>query len=411
MVFPQGPAAQASTKQQLIIINKKINRLAFYEDGKLIKTYVVATGRTQSLTPEGTFYIREKITNRPYYTLGIPGGDPRNPLGNRWMGLSKSENGTYPYAIHGNSNESSIGKYISGGCVRMHNWEVRELYSKVRVKTKVVITTSSKSFQQLAAPYFKNIDVKAPAVPTVNPVSDKSKEVTGKTEKGAYVTVKIGSWKAPAKRADAKGYFKVTIPRQKAGKKISVTAADASKNVSKAKTVTVLDKTAPSVSTVNPVSDKSTAVSGKTEAGAAVTVAIGSWKSKVKLADAKGKFTVTIPKQKAGTKLNVTAKDKAGNVSAAKSLVVLDKTAPAAPKVNPVVDGATEVTGNAEANSTITIKVVNTVVGTVKTDKNGTFKVTFQEALTAGTKLSVTATDAAKNISAATPVEVKPAVN
>ncbi|MED4267070.1 L,D-transpeptidase [Priestia megaterium] len=55
-----------------------------------------------------------KIKNRPYYTGHIPGGNPRNPLGKRWLGLNA--NGTYggdTYGIHDNNNESSSGKYVS----------------------------------------------------------------------------------------------------------------------------------------------------------------------------------------------------------------------------------------------------------------------------------------------------------
>ncbi|MEH7374693.1 L,D-transpeptidase family protein [Neobacillus drentensis] len=251
-VFPNAQGAEASTtKKQLIIINKKDNKLAFYENGKLVKTYRVATGRTSRLTPEGTFYIREKIVNRPYYKKHIAGGDPRNPLGNRWMGLSKKENGGYPYAIHGNNKESSIGKYVSGGCIRMHNKEVRELFSKVKTGTKVMIVSSKKSFNQLAAPYYKNIDIQAPSVPVVNAVTDKSIEVSGKTEIGATATVAIGSKKYTAKPADSKGTFRVNIPKQKAGIKLYVSAKDKSGNISKNRTVVVLDKTAPVVSGVS----------------------------------------------------------------------------------------------------------------------------------------------------------------
>src|SRR5574342_523827 len=77
--------ADAASSSQLIIINKKTNTLAFYNAGKLVKTFSVATGRSRDLTPEGTFRIVNKIKNRPYYTGNIPGGDPRNPLGDRWM--------------------------------------------------------------------------------------------------------------------------------------------------------------------------------------------------------------------------------------------------------------------------------------------------------------------------------------
>jgi glucan-binding YG repeat protein len=149
-VFLFTGQADASSGSQLIIINKKTNTLAFYDSGKLVKTFSVATGRSRSLTPEGTFRIVTKIVNRPYYKLKIPGGDPRNPLGNRWLGLEAR--GTYgtTYAIHGNANENSIGTYASSGCVRMHNSEVRWLYSHVNKYTLVVITHSNSSFDSIA---------------------------------------------------------------------------------------------------------------------------------------------------------------------------------------------------------------------------------------------------------------------
>jgi lipoprotein-anchoring transpeptidase ErfK/SrfK len=150
----------AASKDQLIIINKKTNKLAFFENGKLIKTYSVATGKSPELTPEGSFYIREKIKNRPYYKEKIKGGDPKNPLGDRWLGISASDKGTYPYAIHGNNNENSIGKYVSSGCIRMHNKSIRELYDQIQVKAKVVIVTSTDSFTVLAQKHTTSIIAK-----------------------------------------------------------------------------------------------------------------------------------------------------------------------------------------------------------------------------------------------------------
>ncbi|MEI2449391.1 L,D-transpeptidase, partial [Priestia megaterium] len=96
-----GNASAASN--QLVIINKSTNTLAFYDGGKLVRTFKVATGRQMSYTPEGTFSIVNKIKNRPYYKDNIRGGDPRNPLGDRWLGLNAR--GTYgtTYAIHGNN--------------------------------------------------------------------------------------------------------------------------------------------------------------------------------------------------------------------------------------------------------------------------------------------------------------------
>ncbi|MGF9963767.1 L,D-transpeptidase family protein, partial [Bacillus rhizoplanae] len=150
-IFFYTDHTKADSGSQLIIINKKINQLAYYNGGTLVKTFRVATGRDDSLTPEGNFKIVTKIVNRPYYTGNIPGGDPRNPLGNRWMGLNAR--GTYgtTYAIHGNNNENSIGYYVSSGCVRMHNDEVRWLFDQVQLYTTVIITNTNDTFDTIAA--------------------------------------------------------------------------------------------------------------------------------------------------------------------------------------------------------------------------------------------------------------------
>lgn len=119
----------------------------------MVKQFSIATGKSSSPTPTGKTKIVNKIKNRPYYSGGIPGGSPRNPLGDRWLGLYLK--GTYgtTYAIHGNNNESSIGKNISGGCIRMHNKDVRWLYDQVPKGTTVIIAKSSKSFVEIVKSY------------------------------------------------------------------------------------------------------------------------------------------------------------------------------------------------------------------------------------------------------------------
>ena len=41
--------------------------------------------------------------------------------------------------IHGTTSDDSIGRYASHGCIRMHNWEVEELYPMVPVGTRVIV--------------------------------------------------------------------------------------------------------------------------------------------------------------------------------------------------------------------------------------------------------------------------------
>jgi hypothetical protein len=102
-----------------------------------MKEYPIAVGKPATKTPLGIFEIKNKAIN-PYWNnkgKGVSPG-PRNPLGIRWMGIS-IPSGTY--GIHGNNVPSSIGTFASGGCIRMYNNDVEELYSKIGLKTAVEI--------------------------------------------------------------------------------------------------------------------------------------------------------------------------------------------------------------------------------------------------------------------------------
>ncbi|MGE6610659.1 L,D-transpeptidase family protein [Peribacillus sp. NPDC076916] len=137
--------------RQLIIINKANNQLAYYENDNLVRVFSVATGKKASYTPEGKFKVVTKIVNRPYYKGNIRGGDPKNPLGKRWLGINARNTPGNTYAIHGNNDPATIGKYISAGCIRMYNNDVQWLYERVKMNTVVLIASSNKSFATIAA--------------------------------------------------------------------------------------------------------------------------------------------------------------------------------------------------------------------------------------------------------------------
>jgi uncharacterized protein YgiM (DUF1202 family) len=118
-------------------VDKKYNKLYLYKDGVLEKEYPVATGRTEELTPEGTFTMVVKI-NKPGWR-DIPGGDPRNPLGEKWMGLSVNGDNGRTYGIHGTNKPESIGTHASSGCVRMGRDDLIELYDTIPEGTPVWI--------------------------------------------------------------------------------------------------------------------------------------------------------------------------------------------------------------------------------------------------------------------------------
>ena len=71
----------------------------------------------------------------PKLPLLIPGGSPRNPMGVAAMTLAGLD-----YAIHGTNQPSSIGHFVSHGCIRMFNEDVTDLFSRVGVGTPVVVT-------------------------------------------------------------------------------------------------------------------------------------------------------------------------------------------------------------------------------------------------------------------------------
>jgi hypothetical protein len=182
--FVGVPTGSAASSGKFIIINKTINRLAYFENGKFIKQFKVGTGRKKSYTPEGRFKIVVKIKNRPYYKGHIPGGDPRNPLGNRWLGLNARGTWGTTYAIHGNNNPASIGGYVSSGCIRMYDNEVEWLFNQVPNGTTVIITSSGKSFNAIAAAngYKVNGGSSAPSVPV-----SSSGEILKKGSRGPAV--------------------------------------------------------------------------------------------------------------------------------------------------------------------------------------------------------------------------------
>jgi hypothetical protein len=79
----------------------------------------------------------EMIARQPYLPRFMAGG-PGNPLGARAMYL-----GGTVYRIHGTNDPSTIGKFVSSGCIRLTNEDVSDLFGRVNVGTKVVVLPKS----------------------------------------------------------------------------------------------------------------------------------------------------------------------------------------------------------------------------------------------------------------------------
>ncbi|MDR7001422.1 Ig-like domain-containing protein [Neobacillus niacini] len=127
-----------------------------------------------------------------------------------------------------------------------------------------------------------------------------------------------------------------------------------------------------------------------------VKLSINNKYQKSTTASASGTYKFTISKQKSGTTISVTATDKVGNVSASKSLKVVDKTPPAIQSVNKVTSKSKIVTGSAEKYATVKIYRGSTLIGKGSVYSNGKFSVAIKTQK-ANTYLKVYAIDKAGN--------------
>ena len=112
-------------------------------NGKAIR-YGIGVGR-QGFTWSGVKSIVRKtewpdwyppavmIKRQPYLPRMVAGG-PGNPLGARAMYIGDTE-----YRIHGTNDPTSIGKYVSSGCIRLTNDNVIDLYNRVKLGAKVIV--------------------------------------------------------------------------------------------------------------------------------------------------------------------------------------------------------------------------------------------------------------------------------
>lgn len=129
-----------------IVVNVPEMRLYYYPPAKggqrTVVTFPVGLGREEWKTPTGKFKVTEKTVNptwnippsirkeriadKGYSEMSIPGGDPNNPLGKYRMRLSLDL-----YGIHGTNIPWGVGMLVSHGCVRLYPEDIEKLYPMV----------------------------------------------------------------------------------------------------------------------------------------------------------------------------------------------------------------------------------------------------------------------------------------
>ncbi|MCA1025565.1 MULTISPECIES: L,D-transpeptidase [Cytobacillus] len=150
-LWPIGPNPLPG--DPFVIVNKRTNELTFIDNREVQQVVHVATGKTDSLTPEGMFTIIVKAENPYYRKKDIPGGKKNNPLGTRWIGFDAKETDGRIYGIHGTNDPETIGHYVSNGCIRLKNDHVEALFERIPIGTKILIVSTDETTEQLAKKY------------------------------------------------------------------------------------------------------------------------------------------------------------------------------------------------------------------------------------------------------------------
>ena len=110
----------------------------------------------------------EMIARQPYLPRFMAGG-PGNPLGARAMYLGSSV-----YRIHGTNDPSTIGKFVSSGCIRLTNEDVADLFSRVDVGTRVVVLPKGAPRFEAKGPEAKRTIAVRPSAASARPIATTS---------------------------------------------------------------------------------------------------------------------------------------------------------------------------------------------------------------------------------------------
>ncbi|BBH44398.1 BapA/Bap/LapF family large adhesin [Pseudomonas sp. KU43P] len=239
-------------------------------------------------------------------------------------------------------------------------------------------------------------------------LSADGKQLSGSGEIGATVQVRDAAGNVVGTTTvGADGRFTVTFDTpQTNGQSIGVSQVDAAGNTSPAFTLTTPDLTPPAALTNVVLNNNGLTLTGLGEAGATVTVRgpdgtiLGTG-----LVAANGSFTLTLNSAQLNAQhLSVTQTDAGNNTSVAVAVTAPDLTPPAPPSALALAGSGLQLSGQAEAGSTVTVRdAAGNLLGTAVANSNGTFQVTLNSAQTNGQTLQVSATDAAGNVSTSTP--------
>jgi len=129
-VLQPGQTLRIPTDAARIVVDLEARWALYFLGDEVAAAWPVGIGRPGEETPPGDYTAIEKTEKPSWMKVGqdpVPFGDPRNPLGTRWIGWSRAGSKT-AYGFHGTSEPESIGRAASDGCVRLRNEDVEELF-------------------------------------------------------------------------------------------------------------------------------------------------------------------------------------------------------------------------------------------------------------------------------------------
>ena len=141
------PVESGASRNVATKVDTKTNMLGVFEAEKLIAAYPVTIGSAHNTSPIGEWKVRgvAKLPRFRYDKEMLEHGErsgnfymlapgPRNPVGVMWIALNKKGIG-----IHGTNDPGSIGRAASHGCIRLANWDVVRLATKIKAGDNVSI--------------------------------------------------------------------------------------------------------------------------------------------------------------------------------------------------------------------------------------------------------------------------------
>jgi large repetitive protein len=302
-----------------VIVMKEDDILAL-EQTNSNGNFNVYLGESQPIGTVLTVYVQDEAGNKgPEVTVKVESAPPTI--------FTVANVNDQSIEVKGKTDSNSIvyvrsGNMVIGKGTSKSNGDFSIKIPKQRAGTELTIYAENTAGKVSVG--FSITITAVPAKPTVEKVADNETIVKGKATAGLTIVVKLGTKVLGEGIVNNKGVFSVRITgKQKAGTTLTVYAVNEDDNKSVEVKVKVIDKTPPTVPTVNEVvNSKSTTLSGKAEPGSTVYIYNGS-KLLTKVTVGKnGQFTGKIKAQKKGTKLTVLATDLAGNKSGAKMVVV-----------------------------------------------------------------------------------------